>query len=190
MTAALVVVDVQNDFCEGGTLAVAGGAEVARRISEVIERHRGRYSLVVATRDCHVDPGDHFSDEPDFAVSWPPHCVAGTPGAELHPALSGAGFDAVFDKGAHQAAYSGFEGEAADGATLSATLAAVEDVDVCGIATDYCVRATALDALREGFRVRLLRDLTVGVAPESTVRALEEMSAAGVAIESSARMGS
>lgn len=182
--AALVVVDVQNDFCEGGSLAVAGGAEVARRIAELIAGEPG-YSHVVATRDHHVDPGDHFSDQPDFVSSWPPHCRAHTTGAELHPNLAGTSFEAVFDKGAYAAAYSGFEGSTVDGEGLAEWLRRreVEEVDVCGIATDYCVKATATDAAREGFATTVLLDLTAAVAPDNTADVITELAAAGVAVE-------
>ncbi|GII75079.1 amidase [Sphaerisporangium rufum] len=181
MTTCLIIVDVQNDFCEGGSLAVAGGAEVAAAIGP---RTAG-YDHVVATRDHHVDPGGHFADRPDYVTSWPAHCVAGTPGAELHPALDASAVEEVFDKGAHQAAYSGFEGASRDGTALADWLRArgVDRVDVAGIATDHCVRATALDAARAGLRTRVLLNLTAGVAPDSTAAALGELAAAGVALE-------
>ncbi len=183
----LVVVDVQRDFCPGGSLAVAAGDEVARRIGELLGRQQGRpvadrpYDAIVATRDHHVDPGEHFSDNPDFLSSWPPHCVVGTPGAQLHPALPATVFDAVFDKGAQEAAYSGFEGADADGADLAGWLRAhhIDAVDVVGLATDHCVRATALDALRLGLDARVLLDLTAGVAEQTTAAAIEELRAAG-----------
>ena len=178
---ALIVVDVQNDFCEGGSLAVAGGSAVAHDIGAMLAAGAGRYDHIVATADHHIDPGAHFSDAPDFVDSWPRHCVAGTAGAQLHADLDSGAFEAVFRKGAHCAAYSGFEG-AADGVGLADWLRSrgVDEVDIAGIATDYCVRATALDAVREGFRTRVLADLTAGVAPESTAAALAEMRSAGV----------
>jgi nicotinamidase/pyrazinamidase len=181
MKRALVIVDVQNDFCEGGSLAVNGGAVVARGLTEFLGEHRGEYALVAATRDYHVDPGAHFAAEPDFKDSWPAHCVAGTPGAELHPALDRALIDEVFDKGRDTAAYSGFEARSAAGRMLGDRLreAGVEELDVAGIATDYCVRATVLDALKEGFRVRLLDGLVAGVAPETSEAAISEMTKAG-----------
>ena len=110
MVRALIIVDVQNDFCEGGSLAVAGGAAVARGISSLLASAGHDYAHVVATKDYHIDPGSHFSDHPDYARSWPPHCVAGTNGAEFHPDLDTADVEAVVRKGAHAAAYSGFEG--------------------------------------------------------------------------------
>ncbi|MFE0640431.1 isochorismatase family protein [Streptomyces sp. NPDC058877] len=190
MHRALIVVDVQNDFCEGGSLAVTGGADVAAAITDLIGQTAGNsYRHVVATRDHHVDPGAHFApagEEPDYAASWPVHCVAGTEGVGFHPnfapAVASGAIDAVFDKGAHSAAYSGFEGRDENGRTLAEWLRShgVGEVDVVGIATDHCVRATALDAAREGFRTHVLLDLTAGVAGETTERALEELRAAGV----------
>ncbi|ALC22938.1 isochorismatase family protein [Streptomyces pristinaespiralis] len=186
MHRALIVVDVQNDFCEGGSLAVAGGADVAAAITDLIGHAQPGYRHVVATRDHHVEPGDHFSDHPDFARSWPPHCVAGTEGVGFHPnfapAVASGAISAVFDKGAYAAAYSGFEGTDENGTTLAEWLRArdVTEVDVVGIATDHCVRATALDAAREGFRTNVLLGLTAGVSADSTARALEEMRGAGV----------
>jgi len=178
---ALIIVDVQNDFCEGGSLAVTGGAAVARAISERLAAGHD-YAHVVATKDFHVDPGSHFSDHPDSAASWPPHCVAGTAGADFHPDLDTAAVQAVFLKGAHAAAYSGFEGTDEAGTPLAGWLRAhhVDEVDVVGIATDYCVHATAADAARAGFATRVLLDLTAGVAPESTAKAIEDLRAASV----------
>ncbi len=178
---ALIIVVVQNDLCEGGSLAVAGGAAVARSISELVASEPG-YAHVVATKDFHVDPGAHFSDHPDYAASWPPHCVAGTPGADFHPDLDTGAVETVFAKGAHAAAYSGFEGADEAGTPLADWLRArgVDEVDVVGIATDYCVHATAADAARAGFATRVLLDLTAGVAPESTAKAIEDLRAAGV----------
>ena len=177
---ALIIVDVQNDFCEGGSLAVEGGAAVAAAISGFVRDTP--YDHVVATRDHHVDPGAHFSDTPDFVDSWPPHCRAGTPGASFHPELDVAAIEAVFSKGEHVAAYSGFEGTEPGGTDLRSWLAGrdVDTVDVVGIATDHCVRATAHDAASAGLRTRVLLDLCAGVAPETTEKALDELRAAGV----------
>ena len=182
MVRALVVVDVQVDFCEGGSLAVAGGAQVAADVSAALASGRDRWDHVVATRDHHVDPGDHWSDDPDFVDSWPVHCEVGTAGEGFHPALDTAPLEAVFLKGEHRAAYSGFEGRDDAGTALADWLRerGVTEVDVCGIATDHCVRATALDAAREGFSTRVLLDLCAGVAPETTAAALVELEAAGV----------
>ncbi|HEX6499921.1 MAG TPA: pyrazinamidase PncA [Micromonosporaceae bacterium] len=178
---ALIIVDVQRDFCEGGSLAVRGGADVAAAISRLLAERAAEWHHVVATKDHHIDPGEHFADEPDYATSWPAHCVAGTPGADFHEQLDTDRIEAIFEKGAHEAAYSGFEG-AAGGVNLAAWLRMrdVTEVDVVGIATDHCVRATALDAVREGFRTRVLLDLTAGVAPATTQAALAEMREAGV----------
>jgi len=182
---ALIIVDVQNDFCEGGSLAVPGGADVASAISAHVAAHRDDYDHVVATRDFHLDPGDHFADDPDFVDSWPAHCVIGTPGAEFHPALDLEAIEAVFDKGRESAAYSGFEGAAHDDTPLEHWLKSrgVTEVDVVGIATDHCVRATAVDAARAGLRTTVLLRLTAGVSPATVERALAEMRAAGVSLE-------
>ena len=179
---ALIIVDVQNDFCEGGSLAVAGGAAVARGISSLLASPAHGYDHVVATKDYHIDPGGHFADEPDYAHSWPVHCVAGTPGARFHPDLATGPIDAVFRKGAHAAAYSGFEGADDDGTPLAAWLREhdVDQVDVAGIATDYCVRATAADAAANGFDTRVLLGLTTGVDPGTTADAIANLRAAGI----------
>lgn len=186
MHRALIVVDVQNDFCEGGSLAVSGGADVAAAVTDLIGQTTAGYRHVIATRDHHIDPGDHFSTRPDFVHSWPVHCVAGTEGVGFHPnfapAVASGSIDAVFDKGAYAAAYSGFEGADENGVRLADWLRAreVAEVDIVGIATDHCVRATALDAAREGFTTHVLLDLTAGVSEETTERALTEMRTAGV----------
>ena len=178
MTKALIVVDVQNDFCEGGSLAVAGGAAVAAAISQHIAS--SSYDHVVATRDYHVDPGAHFSEAPDFIDTWPVHCVAGTPGASFHPELDVARIEQIFSKGRFAAAYSGFEAENDLAGWL--TDKGVTEVDVVGIATDHCVRATALDAQRNGFRTTVLVGLTAAVAPTTRDAAVEELRAAGVGV--------
>ncbi|MFC4534370.1 isochorismatase family protein [Sphaerisporangium dianthi] len=180
MKTALVIVDVQNDFCEGGSLAVGGGAEVAAAVGP--HAAAGGYDHIVATRDFHVDPGDHFADHPDYVRTWPAHCVVGTTGADFHPALDTSAVEEVFSKGRNSAAYSGFEGASGEGTGLAEWLAArgVERVDVVGIATDHCVRATALDAAANGFAVRVPLGLTAGVAPATTEAALAELASAGV----------
>jgi len=197
MTRALIIVDVQNDFCEGGSLPVAGGAGVASAISETVaEAMAGSYAggamagsyagggpwdHVVATQDHHIDPVGHFGDPPDYVNTWPVHCVVGTEGVRLHPNLRTDRIEAVFTKGEHSAAYSGFEG-AAGGVPLADWLQArdVDAVDVVGIATDHCVRATALDAAREGFVTTVLLDLTAGVARSTVDSALVQLREAGV----------
>jgi nicotinamidase/pyrazinamidase len=185
VTRALIVVDVQNDFCEGGSLAVAGGTGVAEAITRLLHDQRDRYAAVVGTRDWHIDPGTHFSAEPDWVDTWPAHCVADTPGAASHPALDVSAVDAWFTKGEHAAAYSGFEGATDEGSGRRTGLAGwlrergVDEVDVVGIATDHCVRATALDALAAGFATRVLLDLTAGVSARTTATALESLRDAG-----------
>ncbi|MGI5207195.1 isochorismatase family protein [Spirillospora sp. CA-108201] len=183
-TKALIIVDVQNDFCEGGSLAVGGGAAVATAISEYVAAHRSEYARIVATRDFHLDPGGHFSADPDFAETWPPHCVIGTPGADFHPNLSLAPIEAVFSKGRETAAYSGFEGFSDDETPLADWFAdrGVDSVDVVGIATDHCVRATAVDAVRAGLRTTVLLDLTAGVGKATVDRALDELGQEGVVL--------
>jgi nicotinamidase/pyrazinamidase len=188
MKRALIVVDVQNDFCEGGSLPVDGGARVAADINALLRSWAAQgpdapaYDHVVATKDHHVDPGDHWSSDPDFATSWPVHCRVGTDGEAFHPNLDPLPFHAIFLKGEHAAAYSGFEGRTVDGTGLTDWLRSheVTAVDVCGIATDYCVRATALDALADGFETRLLPGLCAGVDPETAAAAVTEMESAGV----------
>lgn len=208
MSRALIIVDVQNDFCEGGSLAVPGGAAVAGAISEYLDAHHGQFDHVVATQDWHIDPGSHFSDTPDYKDSWPPHCVAGTRGAELHPDLDTEYIQAYFQKGQFAAAYSGFEGllapedavptgerqpgglaAAADAERLADGDAIglddwlqshdVEDVVVVGIATDYCVKATSLDAVQAGYGVTVVRSLTAGI-DEDLEETIAEMELGGV----------
>lgn len=182
LSRALLIVDVQNDFCEGGSLAVPGGAEVTRAINNHIAAGP-RYAHVVATRDYHVDPGTHFSETPDYVDSWPPHCVAGTQGADFQPCLDTSRIEAVFSKGRHEAAYSGFEGTTDDGTSLAVWLRDrnITAVDIVGIATDHCVRATALDARAAGFTTTVLLDLTAGVAAGTTTAALAQFEEAAVA---------
>ena len=190
MARALIVVDVQNDFCEGGSLGVDGGADVAAGISQHLAEHADAYALVVATRDLHVDPGEHFSDEPDFEVSFPPHCRAGSPGASFHPALDVSALDVVVSKGRNEPAFSGFDGwvglrgEPTDGPRLLEVLREhdVDEVDVVGLATDFCVRATALDAVEHGLRVRVLPDLVAAVDPAAGERTFDELRAAGATV--------
>ena len=189
---ALIIVDVQNDFCEGGSMGVAGGGDVAAAITRHVAEQGRSYAALLATADWHRDPGSHWSDHPDFVDSWPVHCKVGTAGADFHPnVLEAVGrVDATFRKGEFSAAYSGFEGSTTvDGSTqgLADWLAAhdIAAVDVVGIATDYCVRATALDAAAAGLSTRVLLDLTAGVAPESTRQAVGELQDAGVEVTES-----
>ncbi|MFF9346986.1 isochorismatase family protein [Streptomyces sp. NPDC014734] len=188
MSRALIVVDVQKDFCEGGSVPVKGGADRAVAIADLVRRGDGGYAHIVATRDHHIDPGAHFSEHPDFVDSFPVHCVVGGEGAEFHPnfapAVEVGAVDEIFCKGAHSASKSGFEGAAEDGTSLADWLRAhdVTELDVVGIATDHCVKATALDGVRAGFAVRVLLDYTAGVAADSTTTAMSELRRAGVAL--------
>jgi nicotinamidase/pyrazinamidase len=184
MGKALIIVDVQNDFCEGGSLAVGGGAAVAGAISGYVAANRPSYAHIVATRDFHLDPGPHFSEAPDYVDTWPPHCVIGTEGADFHPDLVLAPIEVVFSKGRETAAYSGFEGVSDQDVPLADWLRehGVDGVDIVGIATDHCVRATAVDAAREGLDTTVLLGLTAGVAKETTDRALESLKAEGVTL--------
>jgi nicotinamidase/pyrazinamidase len=202
---AAVVVDPQHAFTEAGALEVDGGDAVCRRIGSYLATHGDRYDLVVFTSDWHIEPGDHFDPEtPDFVDTWPPHCVAATPGAALDDNLvlganqAGLGIlsplalaDRIVYKGQHQAAYSGFEGAAGD-QTLAELLEAgadeagpIEALDVMGIATSHCVRATVLDGRRLGYDTTVLADLCVGVTPELAAAALDEMVAAGAVVDES-----
>jgi len=208
MTRALLIVDDQPTFCEGGGLPVEGGNAVSERIADYVVAHAGEYDEVVASQDWHIDPGDHWAPEgtePNFVTTWTRHGQAGTAEAELHPALQavlsgdGAGgprLTALVRKGMHAAAYSAFEGVVVDdpdvldptGPALTDWLRSrdVTDVDVMGLATDHCVRMSALDAAAAGFTVRVLTDLAAGVAPDTTAAALDEMAAAGVDLTTSA----
>ena len=192
MSTALIVVDVQNDFCEGGALAVAGGAAVARAITEYVERTADRYDVVVATRDWHAplpDTNDgHFAvdGDPDYVTTWPVHCVAGTVGAEYHPLLTLPASTVHVVKGESRQDYSGFSGRIVDsgGTDLATELSAagVTRVDVVGLATDHCVRATAMDASHAGFEVAVLTDLTAAVAAPTAVAALTDLAVAGIGL--------
>ena len=205
MAKALIIVDVQNDFCAGGALATDRGAKVASLISEYVEDNHHRYEAVVATQDWHIDPGAHFSDTPDFVDSWPVHCVANTEGAEIHPNLDTDYIEAYFRKGRYEAAYSGFEGlqapeesvmtgEHEPGATLDdegpkTPLAdwldehEIQDVDIVGIATDYCVLATATDAVDAGYETRVLIDLTAPVHEDKLDEVIAEMEDEGITVK-------
>ncbi len=187
MTRALFVIDVQNDFTEGGALGVTGGAAVAEGVTRLLTENPDRYDVVIASRDWHDghnDNGGHFHATPDFVDTWPAHCVAGTPGAEYHPAIDEGLIDVHVRKGQGKPAYSIFEGTTDDGETVTALLDRldVSEIDVVGIATDYCVLASALDARQAGRTVRVLTDLVAGVAPKTSATALETMAAAGVTL--------
>ncbi|MBN9632813.1 MAG: isochorismatase family protein [Actinobacteria bacterium] len=186
MGKALFIIDVQNDFTEGGALGVDGGAAVAAGITEYLRAHGDEYTIVLASRDWHDadnDNGGHFATdaEPDFVTTWPVHCVAGTTGAEYHPALDTSRVGYHIRKGQGVPAYSIFEGRTDAGSSVHNLLDehGIDTVDVAGIATDYCVRASALDALEHGQRVRVLTSLVAGVAPESSDAALAELAHAG-----------
>lgn len=192
MTRALVIIDVQNDFTEGGALGVTGGAAVAAAITEHLRANPDGYDVVIASRDWHDpdnDNGGHFALDaaPDFVTTWPPHCMAGTEGAEYHSAIDTGLIDIHVRKGQGVPAYSIFEGTTDDGRGVAAALndLGVTEVDVVGIATDYCVRASALDALDAGHTVRVLTDLIAGVAAESSAAALAELDAAGAEVTAS-----
>jgi nicotinamidase/pyrazinamidase len=194
MTRALFIVDVQNDFTEGGSLGVEGGAAVAAGITRYLAQHPHRYEQVFASRDWHDadnDNGGHFAttDAPDYVTTWPVHCVAGTTGADYHPSLDTAAVTVGVRKGQGRPAYSIFEGVTDDGEPLRQRLddLGIESIDIVGIATDYCVLASALDAVATGRIVRVLGDLVAGVAAESTTLALERLRAAGVRVEGSSQ---
>lgn len=208
MAEALIIVDVQNDFCEGGALAVEGGAQIAAAISEYLEENHAQYRAVVTTQDWHIDPGSHFSETPDFNTSWPVHCVAGTGGAELHPDLDTDHVETRFLKGLYSDGYSGFDGVVGDpekvgilegekgrkvepgdavdddATDLHAWLQEneVDSVTVVGLATDHCVRATTLDAVENDYRVRVIQELTAGVDADRIATTYQEFAGADVEI--------
>lgn len=210
MAQALIIVDLQNDFCEGGALAVEGGAQVAADLSEYLEENHAEYSAVVATQDWHIDPGPHFAETPDFVRSWPVHCVAGTDGAELHADLDTDHIEARFLKGLYDDGYSGFEGRLGDpervgilegekgikvepedvipseAPDLDTWLQqeGIDSVTIVGIATDHCVRATALDAAENDYAVTVISDLTVGVSEEKIAETYAEFEEAGITVTS------
>ena len=194
MARALVVIDVQNDFTEGGALGVAGGTRVAEGVAEHLALAAGDYALVLASRDWHEaesDNGGHFSEQPDYIDSWPVHCVRGTTGADYHPALGASSIDVHLTKGTGSPSYSAFEGVTADGESAAEVLRArgVDSLDVVGLATDHCVRASVLDAVAAGLAVRVMTDLVAGVAPVSSEAALAEMSEAGATLVARSDLG-
>ncbi|MCR2762589.1 isochorismatase family protein [Microbacterium sp. zg.B48] len=188
MTRALFIVDVQNDFTERGALGVVGGDQVAERVTRFLAEHAGDYRIVVASRDWHDgdnDNGGHFaSGEPDFIDTWPVHCVAGTFGAEYDEGFDTSTVTHHLKKGQGRPAYSLFEGMTDDGVTAGHLLEqyGIIDIDIAGLATDYCVRASALDAIEHGRRVRVFTDLVAGVHPDSSERALAEIAHAGAVL--------
>ena len=204
MSKALIIVDVQNDFCAGGTLATERGADIAALISEYVENNHHRYDAIVATQDWHIDPGSHFSDTPDFVDSWPVHCVAKSEGSQIHENLDTDYIEAYFRKGRFEAAYSGFEGllapedevatgehepgvDASEGGPqtpLSEWLDehGIEFVDIVGIATDYCVSATARDAVDAGYETHVLVDLTAPVHEDKLDDVVSELEDEGVEV--------
>ena len=192
MTRALLIVDVQNDFTEGGALGVSGGDAVAEGITRHLRDHAAEYAVIVASRDWHdpdSDNGGHIVRDgtPDYVDTWPPHCIAGTEGAEYDPGLDTAAVTHHVKKGQGRPAYSMFEGVTDDGSTVGVVLAerGIETVDVVGIATDHCVRASALDAIAHGQHVRVLTDLIAGVAPAPSDAALAELAHAGAELATS-----
>ena len=193
MSKALVIVDVQNDFTEGGALGVTGGAQVAAGVTRLVAEHPDTYQLVIASRDWHNpddDNGGHFATDaaPDFRTTWPVHCVAGSTGAEYHPALDTELIDVHVRKGQGVPAYSIYEGITDDGESVHALLEklGITEIDIVGLATDHCVRASAIDAVDHGRRVRVLTDLVAGVAAETSEAALAELAHLGVVLTTSA----
>ena len=185
---ALIIVDVQPTFCEGGALGVKGGNATANAIAGFVDTYRSHYALTVTTQDWHIHPGAHWSDHPDYVDSWPVHGKAGTPEAELHPVIKALHPDLSVKKGQYTAAYSGFEGTTPDGEKLKDALRdhGITELDIVGIATDYCVKQTALDARRLGYPVRMIADLTAPVAKDGYGKALDEIGKAGADVIDSA----
>jgi len=194
MSKALFVIDVQNDFCEGGALACQGGAQVAGSITNYLKGNKSQYDIVIASRDWHTPNsanGGHFplaGAEPDFVDTWPLHCIAGTTGAEYHPNLDLSLIHIHIKKGQDQPGYSIFEGVTDTGEKIQDLLTRlrITGVDVVGIATDYCVRASSLDAKKFGLDVRVITSLTAGVAAASTEAAIDELVDAGVVVAATA----
>lgn len=188
---ALIVVDVQPTFCEGGALAVSGGNDIARAVADFIERRGDEYDIIVSTQDWHIDPGTHFApegQEPDFVDTWPPHGIADTAEAELHPALAGARIDTSVKKGQYSPGYSGFDGVDDAQRPLDEVLreAGIAAVDVVGLVESHCVKETAVDARTRGYEARVFSDLTIPVSEELGVAARQTMREAGVTLAASA----
>ena len=188
-TRLLIIVDVQNDFCEGGALGVDGGGAVAERIAEFVREHGGDYDRILASQDWHrgdTDNGGHFAvppAAPDFVDTWPVHCVADTEGAALHPAIAAVEDRVeVVHKGHGVPSYSVLEGTVVDtGESVQALVLGCE-IDVVGLAYDFCVRATALGSREAGASVRVLREMTAAVHPSGVAELEEELAAAGVEV--------
>jgi nicotinamidase/pyrazinamidase len=187
---AIIVVDPQPDFFEDGPLPIAGATAIAERIRDYLAARGATFDVAIVTQDWHVSPGEHWSATPNYESTWPVHCAADSPGAQIHQALANVPWDAVIHKGAREGAYSGFEGRSLDGASLAEMLSerGVRDVLVVGFATDHCVKATALDARRLGLDVTVALDLCAGVTPETTRVAIIEMRDAGISIAQSSEL--
>lgn len=188
-TRLLIIVDVQNDFCEGGALGVDGGGAVAERIAEFVREHGGDYDRILASQDWHrgdTDNGGHFAvppAAPDFVDTWPVHCVADTEGAALHPAIAAVEDRVeVVHKGHGVPSYSVLEGTVVGtGESVQALVPGCE-IDVVGLAYDFCVRATALGSREAGASVRVLREMTAAVHPSGVAELEDELAAAGVEV--------
>lgn len=185
MNKALIIVDEQNDFVEGGSLGVDGGLEVVNKTINFLKEHKNDYDLIVVTQDWHIDPGEHFSENPDYIDSWPVHCVAETEGAELVSELTETleNLDPVFiRKGQYIAAYSGFEGTDENGNNLETVLLdnSIGEVDIVGIAEDYCVNSTAIDANKLGFNTNVILDLTEAINSDNAELLRVELKNAGI----------
>ena len=191
--AALLIVDLQNDFCPGGALPVADGDRVIAPINRAARFFAAARLPVLASRDWHPPVTGHFRE---FGGAWPAHCVQGTPGAAFHPALRLPEGTVLLSKGMDPEldGYSAFEGVTADSRPLAGLLGelAVQRLFVCGLATDYCVLSTALEALRRGFEVTLLTNAVAGVdaVPGASAGAIEEMKKAGALLATVAELQS
>ncbi|MEI8082174.1 MAG: isochorismatase family protein [Actinomycetes bacterium] len=189
---ALIVVDIQRDFCEGGALPVAGGQAIAERIADYVRDHHDNFDLVITTRDWHEgdnDNGGHFAKpgtEPNYRTSWPVHCVQNTEGAQYEPAIAAISdlIDAEILKGQGEPGYSGFSGASKDGQTLDQLLADanITEAQVVGLVTGLCVRATAIDARQHGYRSVVLLDLCQGISDAAAFAGIQKMLDADVVV--------
>lgn len=197
MTSALFIVDVQNDFLEGGALGVQGGRAMANRLADALEKNlnAGFFAfpnIIITSQDWHIDPGNHWSETPDYVDTWPVHCAAETEGAAIYERLKEVIDKRITEdevkhleivKGEYEAAYSAFEGRPKDGRNLTVVEAlkemGVDAIEVVGIATDHCVKATVMDALAAGFRTYVLKEFIAGVDETRSQEAILEMSKAG-----------